>query len=73
MNILIYPLYLIGNNKDHFERHEEIVNINIEVVKSFNCVDDIRIVGKPVVNWSEMINDFRPIHNRFSNNSYELV
>ena len=57
MNILIYPLYLIGNNKDHFERHEEIVNINIEVVKSFNCVDDIRIVGKPVVNWSEMIND----------------
>ena len=57
MNILIYPLYLIDNNKEHFERHKEIININVEVVKSFNCVDDIRIVGKPVVNWSEMIND----------------
>ena len=57
MNTLIYPLYLIGNNQEHFDRHKEIIDINIGIINSFNCVDEIKIVGKPVVNWSEMIND----------------
>ena len=48
MNTLIYPLYLIGNNQDHFDRHKDIININIAIIEHFNCVDEIKIVGKPV-------------------------
>ncbi len=57
MNILVYPLYLIDNNLTHFDTHKEIISTNIELIKSFKCVDEVKIIGKPVNNWSEMIND----------------
>ena len=29
MNLLVYPLYLINNNKEHYDTHKEIVELNI--------------------------------------------
>lgn len=57
MNLLVYPLYLINNNKEHYDAHKEIVELNISYVNKFQSVDDIVVIGKPVNNWAEMIND----------------
>ena len=57
MNLLVYPLYLIKNNKEHYDAHKEIVELNISYVNKFQSVDDIVVIGKPVNNWAEMIND----------------
>ena len=57
MNLLVYPLYLINNNKEHYDTHKEIVELNISYINEFQSVDDIIVIGKPVNNWAEMIND----------------
>ena len=56
-NLLVYPLYKISGKKIEYQKHKKFVNKNIDVVKKFNCVDDIIVLGKEVESWSEMISD----------------
>ena len=57
MNLLIYPLYLINNNTEHYSAHKEIIEQNISYIDKFHSVDEIKVIGKSVSSWSEMIND----------------
>ena len=56
-NLLVYPLYKIKGKESEYQKHKKFVEKNISVVKRFNCVDDIIILGKDVNTWSEMIDD----------------
>ena len=56
-NLLAYPLYKISGKESEYQKHKKFVDKNIEIVKKFDCVDDIIVLGKEVESWSEMISD----------------
>lgn len=56
-NLLVYPLYKISGKETEYQKHKKFVDKNIEIVKKFDCVDDIIVLGKEVESWSEMISD----------------
>ena len=56
-NLLVYPLYKINGKETEYQKHKKFVDKNIEIVKKFDCVDDIIVLGKEVGSWSEMISD----------------
>ena len=45
-NLLIYPLYKINGKETEYQKHKKFVDKNIEIVKKFDCVDDIIVLGK---------------------------
>lgn len=57
MNLIVYPLYLINDNIEHYQSHKEIIELNISHISKFFAPENIKIIGKRVKNWSEMIND----------------
>jgi len=56
-NLLVYPLYKIEGRETEYEKHKLNLEKNIEIVKKFNCVDEIKVVGSEVNHWSEMVVD----------------
>ena len=56
-NLLVYPLYKISGKEIEYQKHKKFVDKNIEIVKKFNCVDDIIVLGKEVESWYEMLSD----------------